>query len=35
VDISPLVAVTLALRRAEIMRESVYETRGVLAITLD
>jgi hypothetical protein len=35
VDISPLVAVTLALRRAEIMRESVYESRGVLAITLD
>lgn len=34
-DISPLVALTLALRRAEIMRESVYEDRGLLVLGLD
>jgi hypothetical protein len=35
VDISPLVAFTLALRKAEIMRESVYEDRGLLVLTVD
>jgi hypothetical protein len=35
VDISPLVAFTLARRQAEIMRDSVYESRGLLTITLD
>lgn len=34
-DISPLVAFTLARRRAELMRASVYEGRGMLSITLD
>jgi hypothetical protein len=34
-DISPLVAVTLALRKAELMRESPYEDRGVLVLTID
>lgn len=34
-DISPLVAVTLARRRAELMRESPYEHRGVLALSFD
>jgi hypothetical protein len=32
VDISPLVAFTVALRRAELMRESVYENRGLLVL---
>jgi hypothetical protein len=35
VDISPLVAATLALRGVDRELESVYEDRGVLAITLD
>jgi hypothetical protein len=35
VDISPLVAATLALRGVERELDSVYEDRGVLAITLD
>lgn len=34
-DISPLVAFTLARRRAELMRESVYEMRGAAAVSLD
>jgi hypothetical protein len=34
-DICPLVAFTLARRRAELMRDSVYEGRGALGITLD
>jgi hypothetical protein len=34
-DICPLVAFTLARRRAELMRDSVYESRGALSITLD
>jgi hypothetical protein len=33
-DICPLVAFTLARRRAELMRDSVYESRGALSITL-
>jgi hypothetical protein len=35
VDISPLVALTGALRRAELMAGSVYESRGAMSITLD
>jgi hypothetical protein len=35
VDISPLVAATLALRGVDREMESVYEGRGALAITLD
>jgi hypothetical protein len=32
VDISPLVALTVALRKAELMRETVYEDRGILVL---
>jgi hypothetical protein len=32
VDISPLVALTVALRKAELMRETVYESRGLLVL---
>jgi hypothetical protein len=35
VDISPLVAATLALRGVDRDLESVYEDRGLLVLTID
>jgi hypothetical protein len=34
-DICPLVATSIALRKAELMAGSVYESRGAMSITLD
>jgi hypothetical protein len=34
-DICPLVATSMALRKAELMASSVYETRGAMSVMLD